>query len=192
MNVLNASHPSAVSDASTPTVTRIIQAHIVRGVQYKAETMFADWEHLIIRRSATQSRFPDMWQVVTGTIESNETPLQTAFREIEEETNLRVEELWVLPHVGMFYDAVRNAMNLVPCFAAVLSLESSSNADITLSQEHSAFEWCHSERAKEQLVIPSHIHGVETLERHILPLLQCGKMPVFARHSREEAFAMNI
>jgi 8-oxo-dGTP pyrophosphatase MutT (NUDIX family) len=182
------SHSLIAQELSTPTVTRIIQAHIVRRVQSQTKATSIAWQHLLLRRSATQSRFPDMWQVITGTIEPNETPLQTAFREIEEEAGLRVGELWVLPHVGMFYDAVRNAMNLVPCFAAVLSDEDSSTADVILSDEHSAFEWCSSLRAEEQLVIPSHLHGVETLERHILPLLQRGETPVFARHSRAEAF----
>lgn len=168
------------------TVTRIIQAHIVRSVEFSTHSQ---WEHLLIRRAITQTHFPDMWQVVTGTIEEDETPLQTAFREIEEETGLIARELFVLPHIGIFYDASKNAMNLVPCFAAILSPFSQDNQDnqdniVRLSNEHSEFKWCLPEEATRTLVIPSHIQGVEVLEQHILPLLSRGEMPVFARHLR--------
>lgn len=35
---------------------------------------------------------PDFWQSVTGTIEWGEHPLMTAYREVEEETGLRLEQ----------------------------------------------------------------------------------------------------
>jgi 8-oxo-dGTP pyrophosphatase MutT (NUDIX family) len=175
--------------------TKIIQAHIVRrnadarfdGASNDASS--SQWQHLLLRRAASKRQFPNMWQVVTGTIEESEPPLQTAFREVEEETGLVASALWVMPHVGTFYDAVRDVMNLVPCFAAIFdhSPEISPHNTVTvrLSDEHSEYEWCNAERAMQQLVIPSHIQGVETLERHILPLLMLGEIPVFARHPRE-------
>jgi dihydroneopterin triphosphate diphosphatase len=174
----------------TATVTRMIQAHIVRRTQHGA------WEHLVMRRSATEQMFPNMWQVVTGSMEEGEAPLQTAFREITEETGISVDELWLLPHVGIFYDALHNAMNLVPCFAAILYdvhsfTQASSTQGISeqvtvrLSEEHSEYEWCDCVSARQRLVIPSHQYGIETLENHILPLLARGEMPVFARFSRE-------
>ncbi len=168
-------------------VTRIIQAHIVR--LHPSNTLDSEssrWEHLVLRRSPTQTQFPNMWQVVTGTIEESETPLATAFREIEEETGVRADELWILPHVGTFYDARRNAMNLVPCFAAIFSNNTPEAASVQLSSEHTAFAWLAKEEAERQLVIPSHIQGVEVLERHILPLLLRGEKPVFAKHHRSE------
>jgi dATP pyrophosphohydrolase len=170
--------------------TRIIQAHIVRRItNTSSDAAESPWQHLLLRRTASKRQFPNMWQVVTGTIEEGETPTQTAFREIEEETGLQPNELWVMPHVGIFYDSVRDIMNLVPCFAAVFYdfVESSSHSPISvrLSDEHSEYEWCDVERSARQLVIPSHIQGVEVLERHILPLLAQGELPVFARHFRE-------
>jgi dihydroneopterin triphosphate diphosphatase len=163
-------------------VTSIIQAHIVR------RTSNGAWEHLLLRRTSTETMFPNVWQVVTGSIEDGEKPLQTAFREITEETGISVDELWVLPHVGIFYDAPRNAMNLVPCFAAILYDNDTGNqALVSLSEEHSAYEWRECTGAVQRLVIPSHQQGVLTLEQHILPVLARGDVPVFARFSRAEA-----
>ncbi|TAE31532.1 MAG: NUDIX domain-containing protein [Candidatus Kapaibacterium sp.] len=171
-------------DMVVSCVTRIIQAHIVRLHPSRGES--PRWEHLVLRRSPTQTHFPNMWQVVTGTIDNDETPLRTAFREIEEETGICADKLWVLPHVGTFYDAERNAMNLVPCFAAIFVHDSSEVASVHISSEHTAFEWHTKEEVQRQLVIPSHIQGVEVLERHILPLLERGEEPVFAKHHRSE------
>ncbi len=143
-----------------------------------------------MRRAASEKLFPNMWQVVTGSIESGEMPLQTAFREISEETGISADALWVLPHVGIFYDALRNTMNLVPCFAAILD-ESCAAAQVSvrLSEEHTEYEWCEHAHALQRLVIPSHKQGVEVLEHHILPLLARGEVPVFARFLRTESVA---
>jgi dihydroneopterin triphosphate diphosphatase len=165
----------------TLTVTRIVQTHLVR------RTPRDTWEHLLMRRAPTERIFPDMWQVITGSIEEGEMPIQTAFREISEETGITVEMLWVIPHVGMFYDVPRNEMNLVPCFAAILNnADTYAQVIVNLSDEHTDYEWLECNAALQRLVIPSHIQGVETLERHILPLLQRGDEPVFAKFVRKE------
>jgi 8-oxo-dGTP pyrophosphatase MutT (NUDIX family) len=154
---------------------RIVQAHIA---QYSAER--AEWLHLVLRRSADEAVFPDIWQVVTGGTNKGETPLQTAFREIEEETGIVCGELWTLPFVGQYFDAVRNVLNFVPCFGAVAPEGTSAR----LSGEHSDYAWLPLEQLRRYLVIPSHKTGSEYFERSILQPIRDGKQPVFARSIR--------
>lgn len=157
---------------TTTFAVRIIQVHIAR-----CEDSSGVWRFLALRRSPNETVFPNIWQVVTGSMEEGETPQETAFRELQEETGLIVKELWVLPFVGNYFDTVRNVMNFVPCFGAVVS----STADVHLSHEHSDYAWLTMAELQERLVIPSHKEACEHFYRSILLPMERGETPVFVR-----------
>ena len=153
----------------------IVQTHLA---QYSEER--AEWLHLALCRSANEAAFPNVWQVITGGIDKGETPLQTAFREVEEETGIFCRDLWTLPFVGQYFDATRNILNFVPCFGAVVS----EGTRVRLSGEHSIYKWLPLEELRQYLVIPSHETGSEHFARSILQPLRSGKQPVFTRSVR--------
>lgn len=160
---------------TTSFAVRIVQVHVA-----KRDTASGDWRFLALRRASSETVFPNVWQAATGTIEEGETPQETAFRELEEETGLFAQELWVLPFVAQYFDAVRNVMNYVPCFGAIVSAE----AIIRLSHEHSEYAWIQLSDLAARFAIPSHVEAGESFHRHILVPLGQGITPVFARCQR--------
>ena len=87
---------------------KLIEAHIIRKVDDKIE-------FLLLKRSE-EELYPNIWQMVTGKIRENEKAYETASREIKEETNLEIKNLFVVPNVNPFYNSEENSMNLVPVF----------------------------------------------------------------------------
>jgi dATP pyrophosphohydrolase len=163
---------------NTTFAVRIVQVHVV-----KRDTISGEWRFLALRRASSETFFPNVWQAVTGSIEEGEKPQDTAFRELAEETGLHVHELWVLPYVAQYFDAVSNTMNFIPCFGAIVSAESA----VTISHEHSEYAWIRLSDLATRFAIPSHAEAGEHFHKHILAPLDEGMMPAFARCYRNTA-----
>ena len=57
---------------------------------------------LVLKRSPEKDFEPNMWETVTGRLESDESPVKGILREVEEETSLEVEVLYPVD-IGFFY-----------------------------------------------------------------------------------------
>jgi len=105
-----------------------------------------------------------MWQIITAKIEAGETALQTAHREIAEETSLMPLAMWNVPFVNTFYDVKRDAISFIPFFAAEIPLF----AVPVLSKEHQHFAWLSYEEAKETLVWNGQREGLSIVQEFIV------------------------
>jgi dihydroneopterin triphosphate diphosphatase len=121
-------------------------------------------EYLLLQRAVNENLYPNMWQIVTGTLQHGETALHGALRELSEETNLHVHRLWNVPYVSSFYVVSTDAVQLAPLFA----VEVDSNCEVTLSHEHQAFEWLPYREARERLVWPAQRQGLEIVHEYIV------------------------
>jgi 8-oxo-dGTP pyrophosphatase MutT (NUDIX family) len=162
----------------TAFTTNIVQVHVAKvcegtGMDRNARIQ---WDFLALKRSVLETIFPEQWQVVTGSIEPDETPVQTAFRELREETGLVLDELWVLPYVANFFDPVRNIIHFVPCFGGI-----SSTPHIELSEEHDEYAWLSHENLAARLAVPSQAEASRLFLSHILTPISRGESPVFMR-----------
>ncbi len=117
----------------------MIEAHIFREVDNALE-------FLLLKRS-DRVIYPGLWQMVNGKIKKGEKAYQTALREIQEETGIIPEKLWVVPKVDSFYSHENDNMMLLPVFAA--KFKTSSN--VVISEEHCEFKWVNPIETKKML-----------------------------------------
>lgn len=141
----------------TTTIIEMIQLHVFR------QTPDDGIEHLLIKRAVDEPVFPNVWQVITGYIEESEKAWEAALRELEEETGLTAEHLWVIPHVGSFYNPQKDCIELIPIFAA----EVKHDAMVHLSHEHQEYRWLSKEEAIAMSVFASHKQGISSFHEFI-------------------------
>lgn len=115
-------------------------------------------EVLALRR-APGGRCSGAWEVVHGSIEEGETPLQAALRELGEETGLTPERLYNLSRVETFYRHRVDEVAFIPVFAAFVP-----NAAVRSSSEHDAFEWLSFPAARERLAWPRERRALKDIE----------------------------
>ena len=140
-------------------IANTIQAHIAA-----YDEQLQNYVHLVLKRSADAYIYPGLWQVVTGRIEEGETAIQTAFREVKEETGLEIIDAWALPYVASFYNSRKDTVSLAPVFGFLVD----SHQDVMISHEHEKYEWLDLPRAVERVVLPTHKEGLNVFNDYIL------------------------
>jgi len=122
------------------------------------------YEFLLLQRSVDDELYPGIWQIITGTLETNECASAGALREVLEETGIRAGELVTVPYVAVYFSDETDTIHLIPSFAAILT----DAPDVMLSEEHQSFEWLEYGHALERLPIPAHREGLRILKENIL------------------------
>ena len=115
---------------------------------------------------------PDFWQSVTGSLEMDETPTETAIRELWEEVRLEIEakstalfdcdesiEFEIFPHFRYKY-----APNVTHCREHwfLLAVEQEFTPELT---EHLAFQWVLPTRAIQMTKSPN---NAEAIRKYLL------------------------
>ncbi|MDA1080844.1 MAG: NUDIX domain-containing protein [Gemmatimonadetes bacterium] len=105
------------------------------------------WRVLALER-APGARSTGAWEIVHGSIERGETPVQAACRELHEETGLTADALYSIT-VNPFYLPRTDTVQMAIAFAAVVG-----SAKFTLSAEHSRARWETFAAARRRLAWP--------------------------------------
>ena len=135
----------------------MIEAHIFR----KQENTI---EFLLLKR-APNEKYPGLWQMVTGYNKNpGEKLYQTALREIEEETGLKPERFWVVPHVNSYYSPDTNEICMIPVFAALVK----ENSKVNISEEHTEYKWVSMEDAMQLLAWNGQKKSVDTIYEYFM------------------------
>lgn len=122
-------------------------------------------KYLLLKRSPDDDVYPSIWQVCTGTREEHETPLESLFRELEEETGIKEYiNVWNVPFVASYHSIKRNAI----CFSPVFAVEVSNTTQVQISSEHTDFIWTDFATANKMMYIPSYATSLSTVESLIL------------------------
>ena len=133
----------------------MVQCHVVRQTRNT-------WEFLQLLRAAGRY-MAGTWQIVSGSIENEETAWQAALRELAEETALRPAEFYKLDMVDTFYIAGIDTMYHAPVFCAIVS----SDANVTLNDEHTQFRWVDLAAAELHVTWPSDARAIREISRDI-------------------------
>jgi dihydroneopterin triphosphate diphosphatase len=140
-------------------VSNTVQVHIARNNSGKSE-----FEFLLLQRSVNNVIYPGIWQVITGTIEVGESALQTALREVNEETGVVATDIWTLPYITHFFDPGKDLINASPVFGVLFD----DNTKISLSPEHSDYKWLNMDECQKLLPLPSHKEGTKIFMEYVL------------------------
>lgn len=132
----------------------MIEAHIVKKNGNEIE-------FLLLKRAKSEL-YPNIWQMVTGSIVQDEKTYVTAYREIIEETGLKPERMWVVPYVNSFYSWRKNHICIVPVFVALVD----NNSSVKISDEHSDFKWAKKDSAIEYLGWQGQRNSVEIIHQY--------------------------
>ncbi len=132
----------------------MIEAHIFRQTE-------EDLEFLLMKRAENEI-YAGVWQMVTGAIMHGEKAFDAAFREINEETGIIPEKMWVVPFVNSFYSRRRDHICMVPVFAALVEEKS----EVKLSDEHSEYQWVRKDDAIRLLAWQGQRNSVKTIHNY--------------------------
>jgi 8-oxo-dGTP pyrophosphatase MutT (NUDIX family) len=129
-------------------------------------------EYLILQRSADEELYPNLWQLLTGTIARQEKALETAKRELQEETSLPIKRMWTVPYVDSFFSTAQDAVHLSPVFA----VETADGVPVKLSDEHQQYLWMNYEAAYQQLIWPGQRQALHIVNEYIVGVSEAGRL----------------
>jgi len=99
---------------------------------------------LLVKRSDDEVHQPGIWEPPGGRLTLGEDPIRGLKREVLEETGLEIEVL----HPFNVRHFVREDGQTV---TLMIFLAKASEGEVTISSEHSAFEWVGLENCKEKI-----------------------------------------
>jgi dATP pyrophosphohydrolase len=117
----------------------------------------AGLEVLTLRRGS-KGRNRGSWEIVHGTIEPNEKPVDASQREMWEETGLSPARFYNLSRVESFYRHTVDEVGFIPIFVAFVE-----QGEVTLSDEHDAYEWLSLPAAQNRVSWPRERRGLEDI-----------------------------
>ncbi len=109
---------------------------------------------LLLRRNPGDDIYPGRWSFVTGKIETDETPLDTAFREIEEETGLSKDNLKLLKQSEEFTKIDKNLNTLYHNNAFLFE---TNTEKVELDHENVEYYWIYPKEVLKYHLVPGMI-----------------------------------
>jgi len=120
-------------------------------------------EFLQMRRAA-DDYMGGTWQLVRGGIESDETAIEAALREMSEECGMTPREFYRLGSVESYYTAIDDTLWHAVAFCAVVDRQQ----PVKLNAEHDAFRWISREQMPGHTMWASERQILADLCRNIL------------------------
>lgn len=136
-----------------------IQAHVAR---YCAR--LGVYEYLAVKRAAYLKIYPGVWQTITGTIESGESSINTAVRELKEETGLDYLKMWSVPYTASFYVHKKDYISAAPVFGFLAK----EDCSVILSKEHDEYIWAEYDECMQFMELPTHKEGLRIFREFVL------------------------
>ncbi len=123
--------------------------------------------YLLLHRQENEKLYPNIWQIISGSIEKGEKAIDAALRELQEETQMQPKAFWIVPDITMFYDSTNDYVHLCPVFAVQVT----EGSHPKLSDEHDDFRWLSFDEAVKLPVW----HGQQQAIRIVHEYIVAGK-----------------
>jgi 8-oxo-dGTP pyrophosphatase MutT (NUDIX family) len=104
---------------------------------------------LLAKRSQEAMVAPGVWNVPAGKVKFHEIPLEAAFREVKEETNIDVEELTEI-HVRTFEGNTASEPIYRLIYTYVADITDAQLANFHLNEEHSEYVWVSQDELNDE------------------------------------------
>ena len=118
---------------------------------------------LILKRTPERSGY---WQPVCGGVENGEKLIETALREVLEETGIKnIKSIIDLEYTFTYKEIKKGILMDMQDYCFAVEIENESN--VKLSDEHEEFRWCSYIEAKEYLKWEHNLIALEKLKRRI-------------------------
>lgn len=101
-----------------------------------------DGDILLLRRSKTDPRRAGEWDFPGGNVDADESHLDAAIRETEEEAGIVITDPAILYVATEKYEPKEESVNRALCYARV-----QNGVAVTLSYEHDEFKWVSKRQA---------------------------------------------
>ena len=111
--------------------------------------LFYSEEFLLIQHSTASNKIKGHWDFPKGHVENNETELETAIRELQEETGIDDFRLIENFRHKITYNVHRN--NKIIPKEVIFFLAESSTKSVQLSSEHQNYIWLNFDSAHDRL-----------------------------------------
>jgi len=122
-------------------------------------------EVLILKRSKKVRTYRELWSGVSGYVEENEKPYETAIKEIKEETGLKKKDIKLIKKLKVikFTDIYRNEKYNWELYPFVFLTEKKDK--INIDWEHTEYRW----------IKPSEIENIQTVPHFKDIIIMCFK-----------------
>ena len=127
--------------------------------------------YLLLRRAPGGDN-EGAWQAVHGHVDPGETSVETAARELYEETADEPVSMWSVDYVEQYYEVKSDRILLVPCFAALVS------GPVVSSPEHDASRWLSHAEAVNLCTFENQRHALEAVHRDVASKVASGAEPL--------------
>lgn len=116
---------------------------------------------LILKRTPERSGY---WQPVCGGVENGEKLIETALREVLEETGIKnIKSIIDLEYTFTYKETKKGVLMDMQDYCFAVEIENES--DVKLSDEHEEFRWCSYIEAKEYLKWEHNLIALEKLKK---------------------------
>ncbi|MCX7877855.1 MAG: NUDIX domain-containing protein [Ignavibacteria bacterium] len=137
-----------------PEITsKYFELHVIDEINLKC---------LLLRRSDLNKIYPGIWQMITGTVENNESTRSAIIRELYEETGLEPNKIYSIHRINTFYLASSDLICMSPVFFTF-----PKNNHVRISPEHDEFRWLDFDKACELIHWPNQIESLKIIQKYL-------------------------